>query len=411
MLFSEFVEINPRVPIERDGVYPCVMMDEVKPGRKSVSGKISKTFRGGAKFAKNDTLFARITPCLENGKIAKYTGQNGKYGFGSTEFFVFREKENVSDSDYLFYFSLSDIIRKPAEASMFGASGRQRADLDVVKNIEFDFPPLPIQRKIAGVLSTYDDLIENNTRRIAILEEMAQRIYKEWFVDFKYPGHENDKMVDSELGMIPEEWEVASLDHICERITDGAHRSPESTDYGYPMASVKDMHPWGINIETCRKISEHDFRQLQDSDCIMVKNDVLIAKDGSYLKHCFVVEEDMDIALLSSIAILRPNKKINPHILALTMKQPEIKARMAGYVSGAALPRIILKDFKKFKIKLPKKEIQVSWENCVGPIIKSCYRIIDINTNLRQTRDLLLPKLISGKVDVSELDIDVVAEA
>jgi type I restriction enzyme S subunit len=177
------------------------------------------------------------------------------------------------------------------------------------------------------------------------------------------------------------------------------------------MASVKDMHPWGINIETCRKISEHDFRQLQDSDCIMVKNDVLIAKDGSYLKHCFVVEEDMDIALLSSIAILRPNKKINPHILALTMKQPEIKARMAGYVSGAALPRIILKDFKKFKIKLPKKEIQVSWENCVGPIIKSCYRIIDINTNLRQTRDLLLPKLISGKVDVSELDIDVVAEA
>ena len=214
MLFSEFVEINPSVSIARGEEYPCVMMDEVEPGRKYVSGVFSKPFKGGSKFKKNDTLFARITPCLENGKIAKYTGNNGEFGFGSTEFFVFRNIDGLSNFDYVYYFAISNIIRKPAELSMFGASGRQRADLDVVKNIVFDFPPLNAQRKIAGVLSAYDDLIENNTRRIAIMEEMAQRIYKEWFVKFKYPGHENDTMVDSELGMIPEGWEVKSIGKI-----------------------------------------------------------------------------------------------------------------------------------------------------------------------------------------------------
>ena len=98
MLFSEFVDINPKVPLDRGSIYPCVMMDEVQPGKKYVSGIITKPFKGGAKFQKGDTLFARITPCLENGKIAKYTGHNGECGFGSTEFFVFRAKDGFSDS-------------------------------------------------------------------------------------------------------------------------------------------------------------------------------------------------------------------------------------------------------------------------------------------------------------------------
>src|SRR5690606_17254227 len=109
---------------------------------------------------------------------------------------------------------------------------------------------------------------------------------------------------------------------------------------GYPMASVKDMHDWGLNIDTCRRISEEEFQELVRNDCKVREGDVLIAKDGSYLKHCFVVEKDLDVALLSSIAMLRPNARIRSHLLALTLLEPRTKERMKGYVSGAALPRI-----------------------------------------------------------------------
>ena len=103
MKFLEFVEINPRIELKKYLEYPCVFMDEVEPGRKWVSGNEIKMYKGGTKFQKGDTLFARITPCLENGKIAKYKGDKNNFGFGSTEFFVFRAKEGISDEDYIYY--------------------------------------------------------------------------------------------------------------------------------------------------------------------------------------------------------------------------------------------------------------------------------------------------------------------
>jgi type I restriction enzyme S subunit len=177
------------------------------------------------------------------------------------------------------------------------------------------------------------------------------------------------------------------------------------------MASVKDMHNWGINVETCRTISEEEFQNLVRNDCKMRKDDVLIAKDGSYLKHCFVVERDLDVVLLSSIAILRPNKKINPHVLAMTLRDPNMKTRMTGFVSGAALPRIILQAFRRFQIVLPHIALQERWAAAAEPMIQLCWRLLNANANLRHSRNLLLPKLISGEVDVSELDIAIPKEA
>lgn len=272
-------------------------------------------------------------------------------------------------------------------------------------------PPLPTQRKIAAILSAYDDLIENNLQRIKILEKMAQNLYREWFVKLRFPGHQHARFVDSPLGRIPEGWEVVALEDVCSRITDGSHHSPKSVEFGYPMASVKDMHDWGINIDTCRKISEDDFQNLVRNDCKMLKDDVLIAKDGSYLKHCFVVEKDLDVALLSSIAMLRPNKRINPHVLAMILREPDMKIRMTGFVSGAALPRIILQAFRQFQIILPHIALQERWAASAEPMIQLCWRLLNANANLRCTRNLMLPMLISGEVDVSELDITVSEEA
>ena len=173
------------------------------------------------------------------------------------------------------------------------------------------------------------------------------------------------------------------------------------------MASVKDMHDWGFDITKCRKISKEDFKKLVRNDCKPLANDVLIAKDGSYLKHAFVVENETELVILSSIAMLRPNEKVVPYYLAMYLKEPRVKARLKGYVSGVALPRIILKDFKKFKVLLPHKRLQDKWLDTVLPMIQNCWRLLDKNASLRETRDLLLSKLISGEIDVENMDINI----
>jgi len=277
--------------------------------------------------------------------------------------------------------------------------------LTILNGIELNLPPLPTQRRIAAILSAYDDLIENNTRRIKILEEMAQALYREWFVHFRFPGHEKVRIVDSPLGKIPEGWEVNKLETVCKKITDGSHWSPQSVLDGIPMASVKDMNDWGLDIENCRRIREDDYSELVRNDCRPLKGDVLIAKDGSYLKHIFVVDKEYDLAILSSIAILRPKEGMNPYLLAMYLKEPSVTARMKGYVSGVAIPRIVLKDFRKFEIVIPPEVLQKAWWGIEEPFINQCLRLMDKNATLRSARDLLIPKLITGDMDLTKLRI------
>lgn len=305
-----------------------------------------------------------------------------------------------ADYRYLYYALLA--TREALIAKAQGAA-QQNLNQDSIKSFCVPTPELPTQRRIASILSAYDDLIENNTRRVAILEEMARRIYQEWFVHFRFPGHEQVKMVESELGLIPEGWSLCRLEDVCSRITDGSHSSPSSVDAGKPMASVKDMTDWGINTSSCRVISEEDYQKLVRSDCKPRLNDVLIAKDGSYLKHTFVVDDEIDLVILSSIAILRPNGRFLPNQLALYLRLPHIKERMKGYVSGVAIPRIILKDFRQFLVLVPPASLQRQWAERCDAMLSLCRMLVRKNANLRATRDLLLPKLISGDLDVSTM--------
>ena len=234
---------------------------------------------------------------------------------------------------------------------------------------------------------------------------MARRLYREWFVHFRFPGHENCRFVESPLGEIPEGWEVASIDQICTRVTDGSHYSPKSVAVGLPMASSKDMHAWGLNLDSARRISVEDFQGLVRNDCRPRKHDVLITKDGAnYLKYIFVMRSDEDVVLLSSVAILRANDLIDPHLLAAILKDPAVKARLGSFVSGAAIPRIVLKDFKRFDVLLPPRDIQKSWAILAWPLTEQIWCLIDQIQNLRRTRDLLLPRLLSGQIDVEALD-------
>jgi len=310
------------------------------------------------------------------------------------------------DVRFLLYYFFTEEWRAVIQRNMLTGATVDRIPLTTFPDFPVRVPPLPVQQRIAGILSAYDELIENSQRRIKILESMARALYREWFVHFRFPGHQNHPRVASPLGEIPQGWEVKALADVCSRITDGSHFSPQSVEDGYPMASVKDMHDWGINVEGCRRITCDDYEKLLRNDCKPLKNDVLIAKDGSYLKHTFVVGEEQDLVILSSIAMLRPNDAIRPNYLCLALRDPVTKARMKGIVSGVAIPRIVLKDFRKFQILVPPEVVQADWARIVDPMLEMCRKLVAQTENLRRTRDLLLPRLLSGQITLSrELEI------
>jgi type I restriction enzyme S subunit len=311
---------------------------------------------------------------------------------------ILKPQRSVVDARFLYYLLIGEIARLKEYA---GGTAQKNLLLRDLRDFGLQIPNRDIQLVVAGILTAYDDLIDNNTRRIAILEEMARRIFEEWFVHFRAPGCEGLALVDSAIGPVPRGWTVAPMESVCSRITDGAHKSPTTCLDGVPMASVKDMTETDFNVANCRLISEADYADLVRNDCKPLLGDILIAKDGSYLKHVFLVRKERDLAILSSIAILRPNGRLRPNLMVQCIKHPTVISRMKGYVSGVAIPRIVLRDFRQFLLVIPPSHIQEKCEAALAPVMQLSWQLGRINVNLRAQRDLLLPKLISSEIDIS----------
>lgn len=332
-----------------------------------------------------------------------YLVQKGdRFGISSSVAIV-RPKTDLVDPRFLLYWVKGPVFQN-AIVAIKGGVAQSYISLEMIRSLPFPRMSLSAQRRIANILSAYDNLIESSTRRIAILEEMAMRIFEEWFIRFRAPGCNSSAMVDTPLGRFPKQWKVVPIDALCSRVTDGAHKSPPSIDAGVPMASVKDMRDWDFDLNGCRAISREHYEDLVRNDCKPLIGDILIAKDGSYLKHVFLVRQERELAILSSIAILRPNGRMRPNLFIQFLRDPNITQRMKGIVSGVAIPRIILKDFKTFLMPFPPEELQDAWEGIVGPMHQLCWQLYQTNFNLRAQRDLLLPKLISGEIDVSRAE-------
>ena len=181
---KDIVEINPTESLKKGTVAKKIGMDILQPYCRSIPSYSLEPYTGGTKFKNGDTIMARITPCLENGKTAMVNIlEDNEIGFGSTEYIVFRAKNNVTDPYFIYYLVTSDCIRNPAIKSMVGSSGRQRVQTDVVANLSINLPPLPTQQKIAAILSSLDDKIELNNKINTNLEQQAQALFKNWFVD------------------------------------------------------------------------------------------------------------------------------------------------------------------------------------------------------------------------------------
>ena len=273
--------------------------------------------------------------------------------------------------------------------NLAGGSTFPNLTRDAIRNFPIPYPES--RHKIAAALSAYDDLIENNTRRIKILEEMASAIYREWFVEFRFPGHEQVEQVESELGLIPQGAEVKSFGEVSFNFD--RQRKPLS---GMVRSAMQGEYPY----YGAAKIFDHVNDYLFDGRYL------LIAEDGSV-----ITEDGKPVLQLvtgkfwvnNHAHVIQGKSPISTNFIYLFMSNVAI----SGYITGAAQPKINQNNLNRIPILSPPQDLLERFDKMIGPIFDNIATLDLKNINLRQTRDLLLPKLISGEIDVSELDINI----
>ena len=296
------------------------------------------------------------------------------------------------DSQYVGFVVESDEYKRFIQLNLGGAA-QPNANAQVLTSFPISLPSLPNQRKIAAVLSAYDDLIENNTRRIKILEDMAQTLYQEWFVHFRFPGHENVPMVESSLGPIPQGWEVKQLGEMCDVLMG---LSPKSEFYN----EVGEGLPFHQGVT--------DFGQRFPTDRVYCTVQKRIAEVGDILFSVRAPVGRINVAN-KKIVIGRGLSAIRSKsgYQAFMLQQLKDKFQEEDTMGSGTIYNAITKmDLLGIQLLEPAKPIVVKFEESADPISMELANLTMKNANLRQTRDLLLPKLISGEIDVSELDID-----
>ena len=390
---KDIVDVNPTVKLKKGLQYPFIDIDKVKPSNKLVTNVDTKVYDGqsSSKFENGDTVFSRITPCLENRKIAKVSIYD-ESAFGSTEFYVFRPKEGLSNEDFVYYLTSSDLVVLPAINSMTGASGRQRADRRFIERLKLQLPDLPTQERIADILSAYDDLIENNNHRIALLEKSAQDLYKEWFVRFRFPNHENAKFENG----LPQGWKVKRMNDFC-FVTDGTHDTPKPTDNGVPLVTGRCITDGFIDFDSAYTISETDHQKITKRSGLK-SWDILFSNIGTVGNTC-LVNYNIEFSV-KNVIIFKPLDKTTSSYLYYLLTSQTIQDIFANQTNGASQQFIGLTFMRKFKILVPKSEVLESFSHKVIPILDQKQYLYSQNQNLKKQRDLLLPRLMSGKLEV-----------
>jgi len=312
------------------------------------------------------------------------------------------------DSRYLNYLLNSSAINSFLIALSNGATVGHLNVRDIRKLTLPNLPPLSVQKKIAAVLSAYDDLIENNDRRIALLEKMAEEIYREWFVRLRFPGHEQATFHKG----IPEGWHVRELKDTDISIIDGDRgnnypRKDEFSESGYCLFLNTG------NIKNDRFVfSKNDFITKQKDSILrkgkLIENDIILTTRGTVGSVAFYSNNSayQNVRINSGMVILRSkNAGENSLYYYYLMKSSLLKEQYKLYSSGAAQPQLPIKDLKRINVLIPPQELLSKFSGLVGTLNEQLDRYQLVNGNLKQTRDRLLTRLISGKLPVEDLDI------
>ena len=369
ILAKDFIEFNPKITLKKGTIAKKVAMDKVLPYTKYINEFEYANYTGGSKFQNGDTIMARITPCLENGKTAfvDFLDEN-EIGFGSTEFIVLRERKGISDAQYIYYLSISPQFRKIAINSMVGSSGRQRVQQSVLDELELFVPDINEQRKIANILNKIDEKIRINNRINDNLEKQVASIYQSWFENF-----------DITNGIFPKNWYYKEFASIA-TIESGKRPPLKSTTYSKdtPVPIIGATSIMGYTVEANHtnkilvigRVGTHGIVQRFCTPCWTSDNTLVVT--SPYYEFTNQILQKIDYTLMNR---------------------------------GSTQPLITQGDMKRISILVPDDDTLVNFEKLTGSLMDIWEINIKENTKLASLRNTLLSKLMCNKLDVSSIDI------
>lgn len=285
------------------------------------------------------------------------------------------------------------------------ASGTTRLRITRRDLAEFPIPipPIRIQRTVSEALGSFDDLIENNTRRIRILEEMAQAIYREWFVEFRYPGHEDVPLVDSALGPIPDGWKVQPASTVFEVNP----RERLAKERLHPFITMGDLNSTGMRCFPSESKAGNSGSKFRNGDTLFARITPCLENGKTGFVACL---DEGEVGRGSTEFVVLRGALVGPEFTYLTARSDSFRGNAIKSMSGASgRQRVRNECFGTYMLPTPPNALESRFHETVEPMFRLVFTLSDSNRRLQEARDLLLPRLISGEIDVSGLEVPEVA--
>jgi len=374
---ADFIDFNPRLSLKKGDIATKVAMDKLKPFTKKIPETEKAEFNGGAKFCNGDTVMARITPCLENGKTA-YVDMldDGEIGFGSTEFIVMRAKTGISDPQFVYYTAINPVFRNVAVKSMVGSSGRQRVQQSVLEELELSVPDLDEQRRIGDFLAKIDEKIALNDRINDNLADLLQTIYQ---------GRFGNDILAVNQGVLSD---ICSYSRDKVAVSELNVRTYFSTEN---MLSGKAGSTEATSLPTTS----------QTTACH--KGDTLISNIRPYFKKIVYCEDNCGCS--TDVLCFTPSQPCYSAYLFSTLYADKFFAFMVAGSKGTKMPRGDKQQIMTYPVVLPSEEELAGFNTIASPLLEQIYSNRAENKRLSILRDTLLPKLMSGEIDVSAIQL------
>lgn len=340
----------------------------------------------------NDLIFAREATAGNVALIQK----GEKVCLGQRTVLIRPNQEKVNPA-FLTYFLLAPKQQYNLLSTANGATVAH-VNLPTIRNLKIDLPELPTQHRIASILSRYDSLIENYQKQIKLLEEAAQRLYKEWFVDLRFSGHENTNIIDG----VPEGWEKKTIDDVTCKITTGLNPRKnfvlgKGSNY---YVTIKNMADNTLFLDDrCDRVDNEALEKINKRSDLKI-GDILFSGIGTIGRVALVDIPTNNWNVSESVFTLRANDIVTKEFLYLMLLSPDMQNYCQSNAHGAAQKGIRMADLKAYSFNLPPFGVIQKFTNLVTPIIKKVSSIRNQIRLLTEARDRLLPKLMSGEIAV-----------
>lgn len=368
---------NGRFILEDDFVF---VTDEKK--RKDLQSNLARP--GDLIFTQRGTL----------GQVAiiPHDASYGEFIVSQSQMKATLDPEKADTAFYYYFFSSQKVV--DTILNMTSSSGVPHINLGTLKDFEVPVPPLPTQKRIAGILSAYDDLIENNRRRIGLLEQAARLLHREWFVHLRFPGHETAKIVDG----LPEGWERATLGQVADEVDYGFTASASLDVDGPRFLRITDIVSGAINWHQVPRCEIPEGRLKKFS---LKEGDVVVARTGATTGWARRIGELAEQAVFASYLVrFRFGQRIDPMLAATFMESDLYKTTIQGRLGGAAQPNASAKVLAGVEIAVPPRDLQDDFKRQISKTNGFVDLLVKENAKLTRARDLLLPRLMDGRIPV-----------